>query len=143
MNAEVNLVRRLFTAVADRNLESLLSCYSPQVEICEDDSLPYGGRYHGLDGAKRHAAAFLDTWGRFQEGLAGTMEPRFLGDGQGTVVVLFRHRAWNPRNGRLLDTPEIGLYQISNGLVSQSHMIHPDAAKLLAFLADGTSSQRR
>lgn len=136
MKSEIDVVRQLFSAVADRDLERLLDCYGTDICIREDDALPYGGLYHGPAGATQHAAAFLATWGRFQQGLTYAMEPRYLGDGRGTVVVLFRHRAWNAQAARLLDTPEVGVYQVADRHIHASQMIHLDVGSLLSFLAE-------
>jgi hypothetical protein len=68
------------------------------------------------------------------------MEPRFLGDGDGIVVVLFRHRAWNSRTQFLLDTPEVGIYQLSGSMIRRSDLILLDLARALAFLAPESSS---
>ena len=59
MAYEVQVVRRLFAAVEDRNLENLLACYSDDVEIHEAEELPYGGTWRGRAGAAAHAAAFI------------------------------------------------------------------------------------
>lgn len=55
---QVAVVRRLLDAVERRDLAAILDCYDPQVEIVEVASLPYGGTYSGLDGARRHAVEF-------------------------------------------------------------------------------------
>ena len=60
MSQDVELVRRLFNAVEDRDLEALLDCYDAAIEIHEADSLPYGGVYRGHEGARAHAAAWLE-----------------------------------------------------------------------------------
>ena len=85
MSDEVQVVRRLFAAVEDRNLENLLACYSDDVEIREAEELPYGGTWRGRAGAAAHAAAVLGSWGALQDRETCSLEPHFWGDGAGTV----------------------------------------------------------
>jgi ketosteroid isomerase-like protein len=58
-DANRTAVATLFAAVATRDLPTILSCYAPDVTIREAASLPYGGTYHGADGAHEHALAVL------------------------------------------------------------------------------------
>ncbi len=78
-NAET--ARRLFEAVEARNPQVLLAIYHPRVVINEAPSLPYGGEYHGHEGAFRHAQGFLKTWDRFQPPEARSLEPHFVAQG--------------------------------------------------------------
>ena len=64
MSDDVAVVQRLFAAVEDRDLGSLLACYSEDVEITEADALPYGGVWRGMEGAVGHAMGFLRNLGR-------------------------------------------------------------------------------
>lgn len=136
MSNELDVVRRVFRAVEDRDLDGLLSCYSPDVEIVESPTLPYGGVYRGLDGARRHAAEFTKAWARFQSATETPLEPTFISNGAGTVAVLFRHRA---RDGdRVIDCPEVSTYQVVDGLIIYFQMFHLDPSALTAFLDAAT-----
>jgi ketosteroid isomerase-like protein len=64
MSDEVEVVRRLFAAVEDRDLEQILACYSDEVEIHEADVLAYGGIWRGREGAVAHAVGFMRARGR-------------------------------------------------------------------------------
>jgi ketosteroid isomerase-like protein len=46
----VELVRRLYDAMAARDLETILEIFDPEVEIRQSDQLPWGGEFHGYDG---------------------------------------------------------------------------------------------
>ena len=49
MSDEVAVVRRLFAAVEDRDLQRMLACYADDVEIHEAEVLPYGGTWRGRE----------------------------------------------------------------------------------------------
>lgn len=90
MSAEnVETVRRLFKAVEEHDLAGTLAVYDPEVVIREASFLPYGGVYHGHDGAKQHGKGFALTWGKFQPSDEKRLDAVFLDAGDG-VVVLFR-----------------------------------------------------
>ena len=126
------VVARLFAAVAARDLPTILSCYAPDVTIREAPSLPYGGTYHGPDGAYAHAIAFWETWGRFQPATVEDLGEVLLAEPAGRVAACWRHRA---RDGdRRLDTPAVSIYEVRDGSVAESTMFHLDTTALLDFL---------
>jgi uncharacterized protein len=131
----VDVVRRLFAAVEARE-PYVLECYAEDVEIHEAESLPYGGTYRGHDGAARHIAGWRATWDRFQTERERRLDATFIAGGGDSVAVVFRHGAVDPRSGRRLDAPEVGLYEVRDGRVARSRMFHADTAALLRFLAE-------
>ena len=136
MSADVEVVRRLFAAVEDRDLNRVLACYSDDVEITEADVLPYGGVWRGRDGATAHAEGFMRAWGALQGPQESRLDARFWGDGAGTVCAVFRHRALDPENGARFDAPEVGIYRIRDQRVARSQMFHADSAAVVRFLGD-------
>ena len=140
MPDEVQVVRRLFGAVECRDPDALLACYGEDVEITEAQVLPYGGTYRGHDGALAHALGFLAAWSPYQGPDEVKLDPQFWGDGAGTVCVLFRHRAVDPRRGVRLDAPEVSIYQVRDGRVARSQMFHADSAAVAQFLADAAAA---
>jgi uncharacterized protein len=136
MSDDVEVVRRLFAAVEERDLERLLACYADDVEIHEAEVLPYGGIYRGREGAVAHAAELLSAWAALQGPEEIRLEPRFWGDDAGTVCVLFRHRAADPVTGARFDAPEVGIYQVRDQRVVRSQMFHADSDAVVRFLRD-------
>ena len=100
MSDDVAVVRRLFAAVEDRDLDRVLACYSDDVEITEADALPYGGVWRGKDGAVGHAMGFIQAWGDLQGPEEARLDGRFWGDGAGSVFAVFRHRAVDAATGK-------------------------------------------
>jgi ketosteroid isomerase-like protein len=139
----MEVVRRLFAAVEDRDLERVIACYSDDVEIHEADVLPYGGIWRGTEGAAAHAAAFMGSWAGLQGPQEQVLDARIWGDGAGTVWVLFRHRAADPVGGARFDAPEVGIYQIRDERIVRSQMFHADSAAVLEFLLNAGRGEAR
>lgn len=140
MSEKVDVVRRLFKAVEERDLQALLDCYDEDVEIHEAESLPYGGVYRGHDGVVEHAAAWTKAWGPLQTPEEHRLDATFL-DGEGdTVGATFRHRAVDRNRGEHLDGPEVGIYEVRGGKVVRSQMFHADSAAVARFLEEARGS---
>jgi ketosteroid isomerase-like protein len=135
MSDDVEVVRRLFAAVEDRDFDGLLECYADNVEITEAEVLPYGGIWCGRDGVAAHAAGFMAAWGDLQGAEEARLDARFWGDGAGTVCAVFRHRAVDPVSGARFDAPEVGIYQVRDQRVVRSQMFHADSAAVVEFLS--------
>jgi ketosteroid isomerase-like protein len=135
MSDYVDVVRRLFAAVEDRDFDGLLACYSDDVEINEADVLPYGGVWRGREGVAAHVAGFMRAWGDLQGAEEARLEAQFFCDGAGTVCALFRHRAVDPVSGARFDAPEVGVYQVRGERVVRSQMFHADSAAVVDFLS--------
>jgi len=131
-----DVVRRLFAAVEAGDLPALLDCYGDGIEIREAPSLPYGGVYRGRRGARDHAEAFVRAWGPYRD----RREPLGASVGEtddGRVVAVFRHRAVDEARGLWLDEDEVGIYEVRDGVVVRSTMLHADPERLARFLAPG------
>ena len=128
----VETVRRLFQAVEKRDLAGILEAYDPDIVIHEADSLPYGGDHCGLKGAKRHAHGFWRTWRFLQSPDEVQLGAAFL-DGGDRVVALFRHRA-HSADGKKVDLPVVGVYEVRGGRVIEARMFHFDTVEISEFL---------
>ncbi|WP_175442345.1 nuclear transport factor 2 family protein [Humibacillus sp. DSM 29435] len=126
---------RLFDAVSAQDVAALLRCYHPEVTILESGELPYGGTYRGLEGALEHVRSFQAAWAPFMD-RSQPLARSLTCDGEGTVTVAFRHQARSLASGRTLDEPEIGTYQVRDGLVIRSQMFHFEPAALCHFLSE-------
>jgi uncharacterized protein len=136
MTDDVDVVRRMFTAVEERDFDGLLACYSDDVEINEAAVLPWGGVWRGKEGVAAHAAAFSRTWGHLQGPGESQLDAQFFSDGAGTVCAVFRHRGVDPVSGARFDAPEVGVYRIHDDRVVRSQMFHADSAAVVTFLSN-------
>jgi ketosteroid isomerase-like protein len=134
-NENVMEIRRLFDAVERRDLAGVLAAYAPDVVIHEAESLPYGGTYHGLDGAERHAYAYEETWAPFQEPEIRRLDAEVLDAGE-NVIVLWRQRGRTPDGTRAIDLPAVSVYQMRDGKITDSRMFQQDTAAIAQFLAE-------
>ena len=132
-------VKRLFEAVNRRDQAGLLEAYHPEIVIHEAPSLPYGGDYHGHEGAIGHVNGFYRTWDAFKprELSESAMQEHpyiFLETTEDYVVVLWRATAVAPGSGRKIDLPEVGVYKVRDGKVVESWMFLQDTVAILEFL---------
>lgn len=131
----VAVVRRLFQAVEDRDVEPMYGIYDPEVTITEAPSLPYGGTYHGHQGALEHGLGYLQAWEALQTEDDRRLQPRFACF-EDTVLVRWRQKAHGPK-GQGFDQPCLSVYELRGGKVVESTMHHLDTAALLGFLNSG------
>jgi ketosteroid isomerase-like protein len=129
----LDVIRRLFRAVEERDVEPMFDIYDPTVVVREARSLPYGGEYHGHDGVVQHGLGYLEAWDRFQTDEDRRLEAEFAGSGD-RVFVRWRQKA-HGSDGQQLDLPAISVYRLREGRVVESIMHHLDTEALLEFLA--------
>jgi uncharacterized protein len=129
----VEVVRRLFDAVERRDLAGVIASYDENIVIHEASSLPYGGVYHGYEGAQDHAARYVQTWDHFQTAAEQKLDAEFLDAGD-TVIVLWRQRA--ARGARKFDSSAASVYRLRNGKIIESEMFQ-DTDAVLQFLGGG------
>lgn len=141
---QVEAVKRLFEAVNRHDQAAIVEAYHPDVVIHEAPCLPYGGDYHGHEGALAHVNGFYRTWERLKPGLAGEppakVQPEnatvFLETTQGYVVVFGINRAVVPQSGRTLAVPEAFVFKMRDGKVAESWMLNQDTVAILEFLKE-------
>ena len=117
-------------------------CLVENITIHEAASLPYGGDYHGLEGALRHGQGFRAAWDRFQPHEARGLNPRIVADDD-HVVVLWHHKVENAVSGDRLELPAVSVYRMENAKIANSRMFHFDTAALLHFLERNVASSGR
>jgi uncharacterized protein len=129
----VENTRRLFKAVEDRDVAGVLAAYDPEIVIRDAESLPYGGEYHGFEGAKQHIEGAARTWNHLQPAAERKMDAVFLDSGD-YVIVFWRLRGLATSSGRKLDLPVVSVYKMRGGKIVESQMFYSDTVSLLQFL---------
>ena len=141
---QVETVKRLFEAVDQHDQTAILEAYHPEVVVHEAASLPYGGEFHGHEGALAHVNAFYQTWTGLKPGLSRDLpeeaqqehSPLFLETMQEYVVVFGQNTALAPQSGRKLDVPEAFVFRMRDGKVAESWMLNQDTVAVLEFLKE-------
>jgi ketosteroid isomerase-like protein len=140
----VETVKRLFDAVDQHDQAAILEAYHPEVVIHEAPSLPYGGDYHGHEGALQHVNGFYRTWEALKPGPAGKPPEEvqqenstvFLETTQEYVVVFGINTAVESQSGRQLAVPEAFVFKMRDGKVAESWMLNQDTVAILEFLKE-------
>jgi uncharacterized protein len=141
MSAEnIATVRRLFQAVEERDLAGTLAVYDPEIVIHEASFLPYGGIYHGREGAKQHGIGAAFAWDKFQPGDEKRLDAVFLDAGD-RVVVLFRLKGLAVNSGKKIDVPVVGVYRVRGGKVVESQMFYSDTTEIMQLMADSGNNE--
>jgi uncharacterized protein len=125
--------RRLFKAVEERDLAGVVAAYDPEIVIRDAESLPYGGTYHGLEGAKQHIEDAAQTWDHLQSSAERKMDAVFF-NAEDYVIVLWQLRGRSTSSGRKLDLPVVSVYKMRDGKIVKSQMFYADTVAILQFL---------
>ena len=141
---QVEIVKRLFEAVNRYDQAAILEAYHPEVVVHEAASLPYGGEFHGHEGALAHVNAFYQTWTGLKPSISRDLpgeaqrenSPLFLETTQEYVVVFGQNTALAPQSGRKLDVPEAFVFRMRDGKVAESWMLNQDTVAILEFLKE-------
>lgn len=141
---QVETVKRLFDAVARQDRAAILEAYHPEVVIHEAASLPYGGEYHGHEGALAHVNAFYQTWTGLKPVVSRDLPEEaqrehstlFLETTQEYVVVFGQNTALALQSGRKLNVPEAFVFRMLDSKVAESWMLNQDTVAILEFLKE-------
>jgi len=128
-------IHRLFVAgVTARDPKAYFDrTYHPSVTIHEAPSLPYGGDYHGLEGAAEHALAFTRTWDGLQSAEQRNMTPRIVAT-DSEAFVIWTLRGQRPNDAAVTEFPALSHYQFQEGRVIESRMYLFDSAAVNTFV---------
>jgi uncharacterized protein YciI len=128
-------IHRLFVAgVMARDPKAYFDrTYHPSVAIHEAPSLPYGGDYHGLEGAAEHALAFTRTWDGLQSAEQRDMTPRIVAT-DSEAFVIWTLRGQRPNDAAVTEFPALSHYQFQEGRVIESRMYLFDSAAVNTFV---------
>ncbi|WP_414587787.1 nuclear transport factor 2 family protein [Scytonema sp. PCC 10023] len=118
---------RLFKAVEERDVAGVLATYDPEIVIRDAESLPYGGIYHGLEGAKQHIEGAAQTWNPFKPSPAERKLDAVFLDCAEYVIALWRLKGLELSSGRRIDLPAVNVYKLRNGKIVESQMFYRGA----------------
>jgi uncharacterized protein len=135
-DANMRVIREVFSAIERRDLQLLVELCHPDVEFHWPPVLPYGGASRGL---KTEPPSWSHTWIPLQPTDAERkMDPRIVAASDDEVVVLWRQRGINPGGDRL-DSPVLALYEIRDGRLARAQMFYFDLTAVAEFVATAES----
>jgi uncharacterized protein len=113
-SSDVEIVERIYRALAERDLESLFDLYDDECVITQDERLPWGGRHEGHDGLVTFAAALTGA-------IDSAVEMGALFEADGTVVQFGWTRGKVRSTGVPFDIPEVHRWTLRDGRVVAVH----------------------
>ena len=130
---DVAVVRRVFGAARQRDVDGLLAHCHREVVVREPRSLPHGGEHRGLDQVRAAAIRRAQTWGPYQRDTDVRFEPELFASTDDQVVARWRLRAADAA-GEEVDVEAIDIYRLRDGKVIELETYYRDTAALVRFL---------
>src|ERR1700676_845800 len=118
----VDLVRRMWRAFLENDLQAALSSYDPDVEW-DGTNLPDGQVGRGLDAIMDHITRWSEMWESWN------VEVERVIDAGGDQVVVFIRETGRSTNGLDMDERHAELYRIRDGRIGRRQAFsHPNVA---------------
>jgi ketosteroid isomerase-like protein len=109
--SNIEIIRELYAAFAAEGLGRVLELCDSDCVVTQDDALPWGGRYEGLDGVATFAIA-----------LGGAIDSVITDDAMyeagDRVIQCGRSRGTVLATGAGFDMPEVHVWTLRDGLVT-------------------------
>ena len=129
----LSVVRHGYDALARGDVAGMLAVTSPDIEIYQSQSLPWGGRYHGHQG-------LLEFLAKVRAGLDSQVEIGELYVAGDDVIQVGRTRGVTTGTRTPFDAAEVHVWRVTDGRIG-SLSVYADTDRLReALQPDGTSS---
>jgi ketosteroid isomerase-like protein len=130
----VDVVLQVFRSVEELNPQLAAEVYHEDLEFHWPRPLPYAGSSYGLRASLERRPGWAETWDRFQGEAERGLGARVVASSEDEVVILW-HQCGHDPQGRRLDTPVLGLYQVRAGKLARAQMFYFDPLTAAEFLA--------
>lgn len=124
---DVEVVEKIYEAMADRDYDTLFALVDEAVVIAQDERLPWGGRHEGHDGVVLFAAALTGA-------IDSAVTHEFLFAADDEVIQVGRTKGTVVATGVPFDIPEVHRWTIRDGKAIRAHFAI-DTPAMLAVLA--------
>ena len=125
----LQIVHSAYQAFATRDAAKLLNLFSPDIEIVQSTELPWGGVFHGHDGAQQF-------FGTLTKHINSTLEiERWLKAGDHVVAIGWTAGTVNA-TGAKYRVPIAHVWKVHNGLVQRIQFLIDNPTMLTALVAD-------
>jgi hypothetical protein len=131
---DIEVVRRVYDAMASRDLGRIVALFDPSCTITQDPALPWGGHHVGHDGFATFGLTISSTIES-----AVTIEAMFVAAGE--VIQFGRTRGTVRATGAPFDLPEVHRWTIRDGRVVAAVFAIDTAAMLEALAAPGPTDE--
>lgn len=119
-------VQELYDAFRRRDLPKVFTLLSPEIEIVQSEELPWGGVYHGHDGARQFFAKLASN-------INSALDiERLISAGDDVVAVGWTHGAVNRSSARYR-VPIAHVWHVRDGLVLQTQFFIDNPTMLEAL----------
>lgn len=119
---------QIYGAFASGNLEVWKSFFDENSVLIEAETLPYGGRFQGLDRILEAMASIRSCWSDFQY----DVEEVYASDH--SMIVYGHMRATAAATGRRVEMPLVERWIIENGIVHEVSAVYSDTKLALSAL---------
>lgn len=106
----VKIIERIYSGMQQRDFAMVSLYFDPEVEICQSETVPWGGRYRGYDGLAKFFA-------KLAEHIESRVETERLIDAGDSVVQIGYTRGTAKRGGRAFDVPEVHVWKFRDGKI--------------------------
>ena len=124
--APVEVVKRIYQAFAEVDLDVIPKLTSPDIVITQDDALPWGGRYEGHDGLGEFALALLGA-------IDSKVTVHEIFEAGDRVVQYGRTAGTVRATGEPFDIPECHLWRVEDGKAVEAQYFIDSPAMLRAL----------
>jgi ketosteroid isomerase-like protein len=124
--SDLDVVQRIYAAMAARDISSLFELLDPQCVITQDARLPWGGRFVGHDGFAAFGAALTGA-------ISSVVTTDALFEADGDVIQYGRTRGTTVSGGQEFDIPEVHRWTVRDGRAIGAHFSIDTTAMLEAL----------
>lgn len=124
--SELDVVKRIYAAMAARDISSLFELLDPQCVITQDARLPWGGRFVGHEGFAAFGAALTGA-------ISSTVTTNALFEADGDIIQYGRTRGTTVSGAQEFDVPEVHRWTVRDGRAIAAHFSIDTTAMLEAL----------
>lgn len=128
--SDVDVVRRIYEAMAARDYDALFTLVDESVVITQDERLPWGGRFEGHDGVVLFAAALTGA-------IESNVDIDAVYEADGEIIQMGHTKGTVVATGAPFDIPEVHRWTIRGGKAVRAHFAI-DTPGMLEVLAAGS-----
>ena len=115
-NSSAATLEKFYQAFESRDFSMLVSPFSPGIDITQCPEVPWGGHYHGLDGAKTF-------FGRINQCLDNKVTVVSMIDGSDRIAVIGHTDGVVRSNGKRFSVPIMHLWQFEDGMAVRLEIV--------------------